>query len=134
MHKLTPSGVLTQVYAFSTADVDGAIFNFGGIAADGVGNVYLSNGIFTLQSSPNISYTSIGNTVLKLSSQGVLSTIAGTRGQAGFNDGQGLNADIQITMIGNQIHSSNAPLTNFPSVPFLTGGNRGVGEVFTRRP
>ena len=49
-------------------------------------------------------------------------------------DGQGLNADIQITMIGNQIHSSNAPLTNFPSVPFLTGGNRGVGEVFTRRP
>jgi hypothetical protein len=45
-------------------------------------------------------------------------------------DGKKLNEDIQITMIGNHIHSGNAPLTNFPSVPYLTGGNRGAGAVF----
>jgi polygalacturonase len=45
-------------------------------------------------------------------------------------DGKKLNADIQITMIGNHIHSGNAPLTNFPKVPYLTGGNRGAGAVF----
>jgi hypothetical protein len=49
-------------------------------------------------------------------------------------DGKKLNEDIQITMIGNHIHSGNAPLTNFPSVPFLTGGNRGAGAVFTKKP
>jgi Pectate lyase superfamily protein len=48
-------------------------------------------------------------------------------------DGQELNADIQITMIGNHIYSSKAPLTNFPSVPYLTGGNRGAGAVFGTR-
>jgi hypothetical protein len=49
-------------------------------------------------------------------------------------DGKKLNEDIQITMIGNHIHSGNAPLTNFPSVPFLTGGNQGAGAVFTTKP
>jgi hypothetical protein len=49
-------------------------------------------------------------------------------------DGKKLNEDIQITMIGNHIHSGNTPLTNFPSVPFLTGGNRGAGAVFTKKP
>ena len=92
LHKLTPAGVLSQVYAFSTGDVDGAVYNFGGIAVDGAGNVYLSNGNFTISFSPNVVYTSIGGTVLKLSPLGVLTTIAGTRGQVGLNDGQGLNA------------------------------------------
>ena len=92
LHKLTPAGVLTQVYAFSRGDVDGAIYNFGGIAADGVGNVYLSNGTYASSASPDSGYTSIGNTVLKLSPQGVLSTIAGTRGKTGFTDGPGLDA------------------------------------------
>ncbi len=92
LHKLTPAGVLSQVYAFNAGDVDGAVYNFGGIAVDGAGNVYLSNGNFTISFSPNIVYTSIGGTVLKLSPLGVLTTIAGTRGQAGTNDGQGLNA------------------------------------------
>jgi hypothetical protein len=49
-------------------------------------------------------------------------------------DGKKLNEDIQITMIGNHIHSGNAPLTNFPAVSFLTGGNRGAGEVLTIAP
>ena len=92
LHKLTPAGVLTQIYEFSTKDVDGAVFNFGGIAVDGAENVYISNGIFTLSLTPNNAITSIGNTILKLSSQGVLTTIAGARGQVGFNDGQGVNA------------------------------------------
>ncbi len=92
LHKLTPAAVLSQVYAFNAGDVVGAIYNFGGIAVDGAGNVYLSNGNFTVSFSPNIVYTSIGGTVLKLSPLGVLTTIAGTRGQAGSNDGQGLNA------------------------------------------
>jgi len=92
LHKLTPAGVLSKVYAFSTGDVDGAVYNFGGIAVDGAGNVYLSNGNFTISFSPDVVYTSIGGTVLKLSPLGVLTTIAGTRGQAGSNDGQGLNA------------------------------------------
>jgi Pectate lyase superfamily protein len=47
-------------------------------------------------------------------------------------DGKKLNEDIQITMIGNHIHGSKAPLTNFPKVPYLTGGNRGAGAVFGR--
>lgn len=92
LHKLTPAGVLTQVYQFSEKNVEGQITNFGGIAVDGVGNVYLSNGLSWTQSSPNALYESIGNTVLKLSPLGVLTTIAGTRGQKGSNDGQGLNA------------------------------------------
>jgi sugar lactone lactonase YvrE len=93
LHKLTPAGVLSQVYAFSAEDVDGAVYNFGGIAVDGAGNVYLSNGNFTISYTPNSNYTWIGGTVLKLSPLGVLTTIAGTRGQAGSNDGPGLNAN-----------------------------------------
>ena len=92
LHKLTPAGVLTQVYAFSAEVADGTVFNFGGIAVDGAGNIYLSNGVFTVAFTPNISFTSIGNTVLKLSPQGALTTLAGIRGQTGFNDGQGLSA------------------------------------------
>ena len=92
LHKLTPAGVLTQVYAFSKGDVDGGVFNFGGIAADADGNVYLSNNNFTFFAAPHVVLKSIGDTVLKLSPQGVLTTIAGTRGQAGFSDGLGVNA------------------------------------------
>jgi hypothetical protein len=45
-------------------------------------------------------------------------------------DGKKLNADIQITIIGNHIQGGTALLTNFPSVPYLTGGNRGAGGIF----
>ncbi len=92
LHKLTPAGVLSQVYAFSAGDVDGAVRNFGGITVDGAGNVYLSNGNSTIHIMSSFYNTSIGGTILKLSPLGVLTTIAGTRGQAGSNDGQGLNA------------------------------------------
>ena len=92
LHKLSPTGVLTKVYEFSTKDEDGAVFDIGGIAVDGAGNIYVSNGSFTQNPSPNISYTFTGNTVLKLSPEGTLTTIAGSLGQTGFNDGDALDA------------------------------------------
>ena len=109
LYKLTPAGVLTKVYEFSTKDEDGAVFNFGGIAVDAVGDVYLSNGSFTSSASPNISYTSIGNTILKLSPEGTLTTIAGTRGDIGFSDGNGLAArfdtpgNLAVDRLGNLV-------------------------------
>lgn len=96
LHKLTPAGVLTQIYQFSDKDVEGQIVNFGGIAVDSVGNIYMGNGKRWDQTSPLYRYESIGGTVLKLSPQGVLTTIAGTRGQAGSDDGQGLNASFNV--------------------------------------
>ena len=83
LHKLTPAGVLTQVYAF--ADVS----SFGGMALDPAGNVYLSNNSTSSLPGATISR---GNTILKLSPQGVLTTIAGQMGEVGSADGQGLSA------------------------------------------
>jgi hypothetical protein len=48
-----------------------------------------------------------------------------------FFDNQSLNTDIQIMAIGNHIDGDNIPLTNFPSVPYLTGGNRRVGGIYS---
>ena len=109
LYKLTPAGVLTKVYEFSTKNEEGAVFNFGGIAVDAVGNVYLSNGSFTSIASPNISYTSVGNTVLKLSPEGTVTTIAGAQGGTGFNDGDALSAtfdspgNLAVDRLGNLV-------------------------------
>jgi hypothetical protein len=48
-----------------------------------------------------------------------------------FFDNQSLNSDIQITASGNHIDGDNIPLTNFPSVPYLTGGNRRAGGIYS---
>ena len=90
LHKLTSAGVLTQVYDFSTNEAD--ILNIGGIALDGVGNIYLSNGNHPIRTTTAYTGTYVGNRVLKLSLQGVLTTLAGTHGETGSTDGQGASA------------------------------------------
>ena len=89
LHKLTPAGVLTQVYEFPAGIGLGAY----GMAVDAAGNVYLTNAYFTA-GFRQVAF--IVNTILKLSPQGVLTTIAGVQGETGFNDGQGLSARFNL--------------------------------------
>ena len=90
LYKLTSTGALTQVYDFSTKESE--VLNFGGIALDGVGNIYLSNGNHSMSTTTAFTGTYVGNRVLKLSAQGVLTTLAGTLGESGSTDGQGASA------------------------------------------
>ena len=75
LHKLTPAGVLSQVYAFNAGDVEGAVYNFGGIAVDGAGNVYVAD----FQNER----------IRKVTPAGAVTTFAGS--VAGYLDGANLS-------------------------------------------
>lgn len=90
LHKLTPAGVLTKVYEFTDKNsLGGWAVYVSAIVVDPAGNVYVSNN--AVASLPFVSVSS-GDDILKLSPLGVLTTIAGQRGQTGANDGPGLSA------------------------------------------
>jgi len=84
VRKITPAGVVTTLAGTGVAgNVDGpaATAQFGGlegIAVDGAGNVYVDDTFY--------------KTIRKITPAGVVSTIAGTAGTAGFADGQGAAA------------------------------------------
>jgi sugar lactone lactonase YvrE len=85
IRKVTPSGVVTTLAGTAgisgSADGTGAAAKFnrpGGVGVDGAGNVYVAD--------------SANNTIRKISSSGVVSTLAGSAGSFGTADGMGSSA------------------------------------------
>lgn len=83
IRKITPAGVVTTLAGtpgvFGSADGSGAVASFrnpNGLASDSTGNLYVAD----------------NNTVRKITSLGVVSTLAGTPGVAGGADGSGAAA------------------------------------------
>ncbi len=85
IRKITPDGIVTTLAgasgAYGSVDGTGAAARFElpiSVAADGVGNIYVAD--FG------------GNTIRKITSSGVVSTLAGTAGTTGSVDGTGTKA------------------------------------------
>ncbi|HEY5226931.1 MAG TPA: NHL repeat-containing protein, partial [Opitutaceae bacterium] len=82
IRKIAPGGVVTTIAGkagvVGSADGTGPAASFAspyGIAVDGSGNIYVSD--------------QLNNTIRKVTSAGVVTTVAGTAGVAGITDGQG---------------------------------------------
>jgi len=86
IRKITPTGVVTTLAGDANSDTGatdgvGSTARFNGpmsVAADGTGNVYVAD--------------TINNTIRKITSAGVVSTLAGTPGVSGHVDGVGSSA------------------------------------------
>lgn len=94
--KMAPNGAVTTLAGtpgvHGSADGTGAAAQFGtpaGIAVDGSGNVYVADDPFNGSS---------GNTIRKISPAGVVTTLAGTPGVEGSNDGPGAAAQFAAPM------------------------------------
>lgn len=71
IRKITPAGVVTTIASGSTAQLEYPY----GVAVDGTGNVYVAN--------------TYNHTILKITSDGTISTLAGTASGTGSADGTG---------------------------------------------
>jgi len=98
IRKVTPSGVVTTLAgtagASGSTDGTGAAARFNvpdGIALDGSGNLYIAD--------------TLNNTVRKMTPSGVVTTLAGTAGVSGSNDGTGaaaqFNGPFGVAVDGN---------------------------------
>ncbi len=88
---LAPDGTVTVLATFEDITSEAGMQSLNGIAVDAFGNVYVSNGQKEVQLMPNPRARAIftGNTVVRISASGTVSTFAGTWGQTGASDGVG---------------------------------------------
>jgi sugar lactone lactonase YvrE len=85
IRKINPRGMVSTLAGtpgtYGAADGPGRAATFydpTGVAVDGAGNIYVADGL--------------NNTIRKIDGSGVVSTLAGTAGPAGYQDGQGTSA------------------------------------------
>ena len=111
VYRLAPNGILSTLINYAPQDSLEAKIGFGlnGLATDPAGNVYASNGTYYFSLTPNIGSLYTGNTVLKISPNGLSTTLAGVLGQTGsldetaalalFNNPTGLAVDPQGNIV-----------------------------------
>ena len=110
IYRLAPNGVLSTLIDFpQQSGALNLMSSLNGLATDLAGNVYASNGLHYYQSSAFDGYLDTGNTIIKISPNGVATTVAGVLGQTGsldetgalalFNNPQGLAVDPQGNIV-----------------------------------
>ena len=88
VYRLAPNGTLSTLISLAPPSTRGA-FSLNGLATDPAGNVYASNSTYYFSNTQNSGLLYTGNTVMKISPNGLATVVAGVLGQTGSSDETG---------------------------------------------